>query len=203
MLLAEPEGFRHMRAIVERRHLAEQAVVTVGDAFLVDRRLAALRIERRRHEIPHLLLQWQFGLEIVDFLAVADPEFEMAALVDAEAVADVLVVVPAPDDALAQAGFGQARKDIGKESDAAGESEKAFWIGNLEIGADLRILLLHRPGAVGVAGDLFLDEAWPVRMLVAMNEPNQRRLRLISPVGIDMHGDRLTRPDRDPIGVSK
>jgi hypothetical protein len=41
------------------------------------------------------------GLQIIDFVALADPELQESSLVDAEAIAIILVVIPASDQALA------------------------------------------------------------------------------------------------------
>ena len=56
MLLTEPEYLRDMRAIIDRRDLAQQTVVAIGDALLIQRRATGLGVEARGDEIPHLLL---------------------------------------------------------------------------------------------------------------------------------------------------
>ena len=101
MLLPEPEDFRHMRTVVDGSDLAQQTVVAIADTLLIYRRATGLGVERRRHEVPRVRLQRRLGLQIIDFVTLADPELQQTLLVDAEAIAIVLVVVPAADQALA------------------------------------------------------------------------------------------------------
>ena len=119
MLLTEPEDLRNMRTVVDGRDLAEQAVVAVADALLIYRRAAGLGVKGSSHQVPHVRPDRRLGLQIVDFVALADPELQESSLVDAEAITIVPVVIPAADQALAMPDVGPDRMDKGEKGKAA------------------------------------------------------------------------------------
>src|ERR1700722_6796204 len=135
-----------MGTVVHRSNLAEQAVVAVADALLIYRRATRFGVECGRHKIPHVRLQWRLRLQIVDFVALSDPKLQESLLVDAEAIAIVLVVVPPTDHTLATADIRPDGVDEGKQGEAALQRQLALAINHFKERSDLRVLLLHLPG---------------------------------------------------------
>ena len=76
-------------------------------------------------------------------------------------------------------------------------------IGNLQIRADLRVLLLDRPHAVRRALDLLFDKARSDRVLIAVDEAHQLGFSRVGPVGIHMELDDVARTRGDLVGVTK
>ena len=201
--LAEAERLGHMRTVVDRADAAEQTVVAIRHAVLVDGRAHGVHVERGGDEVPHLRVQGHLGRDVVDFVAAADPELEMAFLTDPQAVAHVARVVPAADQALAQTDARQTRVDEGEQRDAAVEGEPPVRIGHLQVRTDLRVLLAHGPGAIALALDFLLEQTRSVRMLVAVDQPDELRLRAVDRVGADVEIDGIARSDGDFVGVAE
>jgi hypothetical protein len=109
ILLPETKNFRDMGAVLDGGYLAEQAVVSVDNPLLIERRTPGLVIKCSRNEVPHLLLQRHFSLQVVDLVASPDPEFETAGPIYAETIPDIPAIVPATENALTLSNVGASR----------------------------------------------------------------------------------------------
>ena len=171
---AHPERLAHMRAVLVGHDPGQEAVVAIDHRFLVEGGDAAGRIIARRHEIPDAGNQLHLRRHRICGGAVADPELEAAGRVDAEREAAGAVDRPAPEQDLA-AGGRQGRVDVGVQRERSGRRQLALRIGDAEEVALLDVLLAGRPFAVDRRGDRPLDEAGPVGVLVAVDQPHELR----------------------------
>ena len=197
---AHAQRFADMRAIVVRHDFRQQAVIAVDHRFLVQRRGTARRIVAHRHEIPDPRDQLHFGRHRIHRGAVADPEFQPAGRIDAEAEAAGAVNRPAAQQHL-PASIRQGGKDIGVQRDGPGRRELALSVGNAQKIALLDVLLAHRPVAIDRRGDRLLDEARPVRVLVAMDQANELRAHRVGRIGARHHAERVAGLDRKFVRV--
>src|SRR6266702_739698 len=157
--MANPQDFRNVRTSVDKGDLTQQTVVTIDDGLLIHGCAAGRGIEADRHEVPDLRLKWRLGLDVINFVALANPELQAPALVDAETKASMAVLVPATEQALAAPDLRQRWADKGEQGKATFQRQLVRRIGHFKKRPDLRELLLDPPEAVRRAIDLFLDKS--------------------------------------------
>ena len=169
--------------------LANQRIIAVERALLVELSAAGVAIIGDADQIPDLRQQRQFGGDIVDLRAVADPKFQMPGRVDAERIACIAQRVPAPENRLPCAALRHRRPDESRQRKTAGNRKFVFRIDDLKIAAELGKLLLDRPAAIDWALQLDLDVTGTGFMRVTVDKPDELRFRFARPIAIHEESD--------------
>ncbi len=176
--------------------------VTVLDRLLVERRRAACRIEGRRDQIPLARQQHHGRPHRRDGPAVADAELERAARTDAERIAAPPRDRPSGQQALG-ASLGRPRPDERPQGEGTGGREPAFRVGDADEAADLCVLRAHGVDAVDRRLDRTLDEARPVRVLVAVDQAHEPDLRLRRALGAHHEIEPLPRLGTEAVAIAR